>query len=231
MIVVNKIETYSLNNIEYTVCKGKLYLIKERQIIPDSTSLSYMPNHKDKITFATCKSDIFRLIRPLIISETEEIKVDDEYLFVKNNTICTADVGDENLVILNKLLKDKQVFKILAFPENFSMELQQKIVDGYLKHNEEIYVECGFKDNFNSSVEEYNSYYTVKFNDTFVTIFKDETIDDIFNHFDFKLWVDTEFVAMESGFWERENDSCPGYSIDQLKLKYLKEYYKIPIKK
>jgi hypothetical protein len=35
--------------------------------------------------------------------------------------------------------------------------------------------------------------------------------------FEFKLFVDTEFVAMKEGYYIREMDNSPCYSIEQLK--------------
>lgn len=63
---------------------------------------------------------------------------------MKDNTIHNADVGDENVIILNNLQKIKKVFKILALPEHFSSKHLQSIIDGKLKENDEVYVECEY---------------------------------------------------------------------------------------
>ncbi len=241
---VNHIEHYDNADGEFCITKGKLYLIFERQVIPNPGNLSYVYSRTDylsSIQFATCKSDVFRLIRPLIVSEIEEINSGDNYLFVKNNTICKADVSPENLKILQELQKTGFVFKILALPENFSQEMLQDIIDKKLKNNEIVYVECTqgkpCKGYCGTSVG--NAYCInncidkIKLTNNFVTLIDiiENRWDDIFNHFDFKLWVDTEFVALKNGFSERENDSSPLYSHDQLKLRYLKENYNLPTKK
>lgn len=115
------------------VTKGKLVLIGNKEIF-------HLLNHAD-----------FRLgnIKPIIISETEEINVGDKFLS-KRNEIVTCIRKDQygTPVISNTTLTGSYEefptigFKILALPEHLSPEILQMIVNGDLIDGQDLWVEC-----------------------------------------------------------------------------------------
>lgn len=73
--------------------------------------------------------------KPILISETEKIEVGDWYLY--NGQISQRTRKNPDAEYPSSHYK-----KILALPEHFSPKHLQAIVDGKLKDDDEVYVEC-----------------------------------------------------------------------------------------
>lgn len=94
-------------------------------------------------------------LKPIIILETEEIKVGDKYYSEYHNSIINCNYPN-HAIGLNMQLKDKTIGdngkrlilgKILSLPKHFSPKHLQAIVDGKLKDGDEVLVETmSFKD-------------------------------------------------------------------------------------
>ena len=163
---VNKTRNYSDKQGEHIVTEGKLLLLN-----PDIKGFMQDINKKqDFIEFyhdndgppdVTC-------LKPIIISETEEIKKGDR--FVKWNWkdakpyIHLADKSNESMWNLNSRYYDSDEYdpykakKILALPEHFSNEHLQAIVDGELKDGDEVFIRIqeNFEGEMNGPIYSYS---------------------------------------------------------------------------
>jgi len=113
------------------VTRGKLVLIK----CPDDKGISTFP-----------KEDAW--YKPIIISETEEIEIGDNYyldekssshiskIFINNESNFKEELSKCNIYGNDK------VYKILALPEHFSPEILKMIVNGDLKDGQDLWIEC-----------------------------------------------------------------------------------------
>lgn len=121
------------------VTRGKLVLIETKEVA------DILKWKKDsKITgraIQYIQADV-NYIRPIIISETEEILIGDSYLQILTSGKKCVNVADEITVEIIKEQIVCEVFKILALPEHFSPEILQMIVDGDLKDGQDLWVEC-----------------------------------------------------------------------------------------
>jgi len=148
MLKVNKpiafYRTINNNFVEIPVAEGKLVLILDK-------------NFKLEFTDSSINYDLDS-IKPIIISETEKIEVDDKFLVhIKDNVgheshnkiFTCKEIGNTGVwsVELDKesIFYNQNVFKILALPEHFSPKHLQAIVDGRMKHGDKVLVECDEK--------------------------------------------------------------------------------------
>jgi len=122
---VTKTEQYKDSQGEHLVCRGKLVLLPLEEPI-------VIGGHNP--------------IRPIIISETEEVEVGDKFIWIDGleKGIFTA-ISD--LVYIGKdeipiSLIGSMGRKTLALSENFSPKHLQAIVDGKLKDGDEVFVAC-----------------------------------------------------------------------------------------
>lgn len=130
---VTKVESYKDSQVNTIVVKGKLVLIKHEGKI----------NFKDSV-IVELKSKWFQ---PIIISETESIKVDDWYILhdkALDNSHILMTIYQATKLRLDsmKIMKSCKFTKILALPEQFSPKHLQAIIDGKLKSENEVLVEC-----------------------------------------------------------------------------------------
>lgn len=136
---VKHTETYN----DHVVCKGKLKLIIDikEQLKRDSNSLGL----GESLGKATA-------YKPIIISESESIEIDDKYYWHGADVIRVAHPdGHRNKHECNK---------ILALPEHFSEEQLQDIGDGKFKDENEVFIKCEWAGFYNDM----NNYYRVQLN-------------------------------------------------------------------
>ncbi len=140
MITVKQTETYKDTTGECIVCRGKLILISTNE---EPIGLCRLIKDIGKQHFNSKKGDFgilknigdplyWRKIKPIIISEREEIGVDD-YCLINNEIIHKV---EDNFQLKHKSKK------ILALPEQFSPTYLQAIIDGKLKNGDEVFVRC-----------------------------------------------------------------------------------------
>jgi hypothetical protein len=131
--------------------KGKLVLIKDQRdtcvglirCIKDTESMFPEDNRKvGDITIGVNISEgVFKYwepIKPIIISETEEIEINDIIYhphFNAGNLIKVTTETEVDAV-------SSEGYKAIGLPEQLSSEHLQAIVDGKLKDGDEVYVEC-----------------------------------------------------------------------------------------
>lgn len=125
---VNQTQKYSDSQGEHIVHEGKLLLLDT--VDDDLNTLSD--------TRGVDCGDYIEHIRPIIISETEDIEVGDFYIF-ENVTTGKEEIAEckskKHLAESRKL-----AYKILALPEHFSDKHLQAIVDGKMKDGDKVLV-------------------------------------------------------------------------------------------
>ena len=151
MIKIKNIQKF--NNID--VIKGKLVLIENtKNILGKSIEIKR------------------KEYKPIIISEKEEIEVNNNVLVLNEYVAKIIDIKFENTANLYYFthpvdsgdcsLPEQGLDKILALPENFSPEILQDIVDGKLKDGDDVFIECERKTKYRDKTIEknapYNSY-------------------------------------------------------------------------
>ena len=116
---VNNTQQYSDSQGEHVVCKGKLVLLHPPYSFGSDVNIHY-------------DEDV--MCRPIIISETEEIKEGDKVVHLDDNYIFTSNENESKV--------HKKAKKILSLPEHFSEKHLQAIVDGKMKDGDEVLVKC-----------------------------------------------------------------------------------------
>lgn len=116
--------------IDLLVVKGKLILIPDR-------NGEYINRLNGDFPDYICYRGF---CKPIIISEVEEIQIDD---WVYNEDIleindCAKITNEDGLKLARKI----NAKKILAFSNDFSKKQIEKIIDGRLKHGDKLWVEC-----------------------------------------------------------------------------------------
>lgn len=115
------------------VCKGKLGLI------PINVG-QYVANKKHSVVIGNF------MYKPIIISETEEIEKD-SWLYLRKDKGWSGSVVQNQFGVMGSVIGTKEYikdncYKILSLPENFSSEILKDIVDGRLKHGDEVRIQC-----------------------------------------------------------------------------------------
>ena len=151
---VSTTQKHSDNQGEHLVCEGKLILLKEK--IPQGGRKIPKPDGISRIY-----EEGYQL-KPIIFSETEELKVGDRGLYAWK--VITWSQADEDRCN-KKILKP---YKILALPEHFSDKHLQAIADEKMKSGDSIYLKTewqGYKNDM-------NAYHTIHLNQqNHITIF------------------------------------------------------------
>jgi len=133
-ISVKITETYK----DHIVCKGKLVFINsDEQEVIDETLIMNNLNHISILKWALNEYPTFakwRKVKPIVISETEEIKFE--------NTCLMEGKIIKHLHEMSVVALKNKRNKILALPEKFSPIQIQAIVDGELKDGDNILLEC-----------------------------------------------------------------------------------------
>ena len=152
---VKTVEQYSDSQSEHLVHKGKLVLIKTGykneigKLACNRDGVYNIPRtEEDSLKSAKWFSN--ELIKPIIISETEEIEVGDWFLFGKNNLLVKAEEvqKSEDLVVFRNNEGERIIRyltnckKVLALPEHFSDAHLQAIVDGKMSDGDEVLIKC-----------------------------------------------------------------------------------------
>ena len=175
---VKTTEIYNNSQDEHIVCKGKLVLLNENRK-PHGSQLCYEINNKIPFIYDGRDNYLHTVIKPIIISETEEIETGDKVLMedgkIKTNGV---DVG-----IKYRIKSAPYNKKILALPEQFSPEQLQDIVDGKIKDGDKVYVECRFNTHgeFYKNDEKWS--YMCKLTDSYIKLFavkKEATWNEVF---------------------------------------------------
>lgn len=116
---VEQVERYSDSQGEHLVCRGKLILLEPEKCEP----LTLSGGHK------------YKKLKPIIISEIEEIKFHDIVFGKNDNSFFHWKESQHNI--------DYSRFsKVLAIPKQFSDKHLQAIVDGKIKFGDEVLVKC-----------------------------------------------------------------------------------------
>lgn len=137
-IRVNNVRNFD-STVTRSVIDGKLVLVK----------------CKSTDTFVRCYTIMkIEIFKPIIISETEKIKVGDIFYDTKSKSIHKAELA-AGLFHTRK--------KILVLPEHFTQEQLQMIVDGKLKDGDKVAVECYKYNEFKGGAGEQSGYY-IQFN-------------------------------------------------------------------
>jgi len=131
---VKNTETYKDAQGEHLVAKGKLLLIENSEV------------YKIGELVADYKNTILSIKRPIIISETEEIKVGDivysSWSLPERSIFTVKEIKENQLTDTNNYYHPSSYCKkVLVLPEQFSPKHLQAIVDGKLKDQDEVYVE------------------------------------------------------------------------------------------
>lgn len=182
-IKVKTIEQYKDSQGEHIVGKGKLLLIEQKNSLGPITG--YYGNNKLRLTeldrpMVNC-GDYY--IKPIIISEIEEIEVGDKLLYdneiytLEDKSTLTPEVtlnlrrnsDSETNFILGRTnfieVYRADCNKILALPEQFSHKHLQAIIDSKLKDGDECLIKCGYSNGFNGVyIDEEDEGYFIKLN-------------------------------------------------------------------
>ena len=143
-IKIKQTETYKDSEGEHIVCKGKLVLVQTDKL-PVIGELCWNKEIKspyifdfiDNIAQSQYNS---KVIKPIIISETEEIEVGDNIYHKLDGRVIIF-----TKEIYHKCSNDPKQYgykKVLTLPENFSPKHLQSIADGKLKDSDEVCIEC-----------------------------------------------------------------------------------------
>lgn len=192
-VKVKQTETYKDSQGEHIVCKGKLVFIYEDKQYPPIGAIGsnnvhplfmWTENHSDMVRSGVLTEyKNTKWIKPIIISETEEIEIGDKYIHLPTNTILEKG-QDKEAILVNS-------YKILALPENFSPKHLQAIIDGKLKDGDEVLIECKNMKTYNdlyphkSNMEFHDNYFIKLSNDNHIKLFpinKEESWDNIRKH-------------------------------------------------
>mgnify|MGYP007039239774 CR=1 FL=1 len=119
---INSTEKYSDGQGEYIVCRGKLLLL--------DTSNQYSESYPETIDFDM--GQYIHEMRPIIISETEQIKTGNWVYNSKSKEIYQ---------ITEKPFVEYE-HKILVLPAHFSNNHLQAIADGKIEEGDEVLVKC-----------------------------------------------------------------------------------------
>ena len=145
---VSIVKQHSTSQGDYIVCKGKLIVLPTEE-------------DDDSIYVKSNKSEHWAYLRPIIVSEIEEIQEGDKYLD-KFRNICTAErvnvkspgyvhhvkakekegydsFSDQSF---KHIQSNSDAFKILALPNHFSDAHLQAIADGKMKICDEVLIRC-----------------------------------------------------------------------------------------
>ena len=135
---VNKTRNYSDNQGEHIVCEGKLFLIETKEE-KDITSPHALWASNDNGLFMNPYDNPFELLKeynllkPIIISETEEIEEGDWVYHSEDDLFQDIYKGITDKDALKNWNGNQSVYKILALPEHFSDKHLQAIVDGKME--------------------------------------------------------------------------------------------------
>lgn len=165
MVKVKTIETYKDSQGKHLVTKAIFLLVPcnaDEPIIIFKDKVTNKLYTNVGIGANEVFNDKYYTLKPILISETEEIEVDDNGLVYKYSTpiihTCThinnygaSYKWEDKSLIPSKTncepFNDKYIkgYKILALSEQFSSNQLQSIIDGKLKDSDEVYIEC-YKD-------------------------------------------------------------------------------------
>lgn len=137
-VKIKQVESYEDSQGTHIVCKGKL-------VCGNVESFGKMMDIEE----------LRGKLRPIIISETEEIEVGDEIYDTKSLHQDAPLKGkvdwidDNHLTVLGSTIKYLKSYfrKIIVLPEQFTKAQLQAIVDGKIKDGDEVYVACDNHEN------------------------------------------------------------------------------------
>lgn len=148
------------------VCKGKLVLI-----ISNERSLLYgvqnkVPNGKwlysitETGTLNTTISGDYKWIKPIIVSETEDVEIGDKFYSPDGGIFICNKVDQYYIEAIDSRSRSgttsfakNYISKVLVSSENFSLEILKDIVDERLKDGDEVFVKCELNKWLNSNEE------------------------------------------------------------------------------
>lgn len=125
------------------IVEGKHILVKCEP--KEAKFFKYQHTQTDAIYLLPPNSIVKGLVfyyKPITISETEKLEVDDAWINLKDSTLgihYSATVHDVNYINKESLSHCK---KIIVLPEQYSPEYLQQWVDGKIKENDKTWVEC-----------------------------------------------------------------------------------------
>lgn len=198
-VKVNEIKILENPKDSYKVSKGKLVLLKEDrkaivgEIIEKRGGIFLFNNdrkhfhiaseHEVYMQGAQKHPELFTVNKPIIISETDNININEWAYNTKTGEVRQLTHGKEGL------LSDGMYWcKILAFTEHFSYKHLQAIIDFKIKDGDYVYIECEIKA-FNEANKEIDyaldkkdfTVTYIKMNNEHVTLFPvEETWDNVF---------------------------------------------------
>lgn len=155
---VTKTETYSDSQGQHIVCRGNLNLLGT---LPPGNILSF--------------DTIRKYLKPIIISETEKVKIGDQFLFEdKIHTLANMERSSEYLGCYTEhgwVYEANIKNKILCLSENLSSKHIRAILDKKIIE-EEMFIECEVRTDFTDSVDAGEGpAYKVKLTNSYVKLF------------------------------------------------------------
>jgi len=164
---VKQTEIYKDSQGEHIVVKGKLVLI-------DAPA----GGHNNMIATGIPTNRLPSAQIPIIISETEEIEIEDNALYINKKKqqssywqyykiiqVFKIDKYSNNDISIKTIdnspagskcsCQHYELVKILALPEHFSSKHLQAIIDGKLKDGDELFVECELIENKSNRTQDY----------------------------------------------------------------------------
>ena len=138
-VKVSTTQKYSDSQGEHIVCEGKLVLIEDKSIKENQAHTLWKNKNGQLLLTHTSNSNHLVALKPIIISETEEIEVGD---WVYNSNTNTVFKATQKFISTISNFENHCYFKILALSEHFSPKHLQAIVDGKLKDGDKVLVKC-----------------------------------------------------------------------------------------
>ncbi len=140
---VKTVESYEDSQGKHIVAKGKLVLIEDNgpsKLVRQISNGKLFYNKEESL-----KSGLAQPLKPLIISETEEIEVGDKVLWLNQKIWDNFQISKNGWYLQSGSSQFRPISefkKILVLPEQFSKAHLQAIVDSKMKDGDEVFVGC-----------------------------------------------------------------------------------------
>ena len=151
-VKVKQVQQYSDSQGDHTICEGKLLFI-QYDYGTHPNKIGEICNFGGEYRIAGVSDVGYPVVRPIIISETEEIEAGEWIIFGENRLLLKVKSVEKHEDTITLINRDGELIirylsscrKVLALPKQFSPKHLQAIVDGKMKDGDKVLVNCVIK--------------------------------------------------------------------------------------